>query len=71
MTFSNCIAQGKTLTIKLKKPLQAVLERQPCPTGSPTLATTRTLKHLYRVLIEYFKNQTILKNAEESLPLAP
>lgn len=71
ITFSNCTAEGKSLSIKLKKPLQTVLEREPCPIGSPTLATTRTLRNLYRKLFRYFKNQTMTKNAENGLPLSP
>lgn len=62
ITFSNCTAEGKSLTIKLKKPLQAVLERERFPVGSPTLATARTLSELYRKLLQYFKNQAIDKN---------
>jgi site-specific DNA recombinase len=71
ITFSNCTAEGKSLTIKLKKPLQAVLERDPFPIGSPTLATARTFRLLYLKLFKHFKNQIISKNAEEGLPLAP
>lgn len=69
--FSNCTVKGKFPLIKLKKPFQTVLERQRFPAGSPTLATTRTLRKLYLKLFKHFKNQGISKNAEEGLPLAP
>ena len=36
ITFSNCSVDGKSLSIKLKKPFQTVLERETVPTGSAT-----------------------------------
>jgi site-specific DNA recombinase len=71
ITFSNCTVEGKSLLIKLKKPLQTVLEREVCPAGSPTLATARTFRLLHLKLFKHFKNQATSKNAEEGLPLAP
>lgn len=71
ITFSNCTAEGKSLIIELKKPLQVVLEREKFPVGSPSLATDRTLRKLYLNLFRYFKNRAISKNAEEVLSLAP
>ncbi len=65
ITFSNCTAQGKTLSIKLKKPLQTVLERQRFPVGSPTLATTRTLRELYLKLQPCFKELCTTEEAED------
>lgn len=65
ITFSNCTAEGKSLLIKLKKPLQTVLERERCPIGSPTLATTRTLSALISQLLKYFKTEA--KNQDISL----
>lgn len=66
ITFSNCSAEGKILTIKLKKPLQTVLERERCPVGSPTLATTRTFRQMYLKLQRYFKQlSTDSKNSKE------
>jgi DNA invertase Pin-like site-specific DNA recombinase len=62
ITFSNCTAEGKSLSIKLKKPFQTVLERETFPVGSPTLATSRTFRDLFRKLLHYFKNQAIAKN---------
>ena len=71
ITFSNCTAEGKSLIIKLKKPLQVVLEREKFPVGSPRLATDRTLRKLYSDLFQYFNNQAKVKNAEEGLSIAP
>ncbi len=71
ITFSNCTAEGKSLIIKLKKPLQVVLEREKFPVGSPQLATDRTLTGLYLKLLQYFKNEAIAKNIEEGLSLSP
>jgi site-specific DNA recombinase len=71
ITFSICTAEGKSLSIKLKKPLQTVLERERCPVGSPTLATARTFRELCQKLRKYFKQQSMSKNDEEGLSLAP
>jgi site-specific DNA recombinase len=58
ITFSNCTAEGKILSIKLKKPLQAVLDRERFPAGSPTLATTRTTFALLSQLLKYFRENS-------------
>lgn len=64
IAFSNFTAEGKSLSIKLKKPFQRVFERETFPTGSPTLATTRTLKNLYQNLFNYFKKNPTSKNTD-------
>jgi hypothetical protein len=71
IAFSNFTAEGKLLLIKLKKPFQTVLERETFPTGSPRLATTRTLRKVYLKLFRYFMKQSIDKNTEKGLPLSP
>ncbi len=57
IVVSNCSVEGKSLFIKLKKPFQTVLEREKFPTGSPRLATARTVSALLSQLIIYFENQ--------------
>lgn len=74
ITFSNCSVYGKSLTIKLKRPFQTVLEREPFPAGSPTLATARTLQKLYVKLFRFFQKRTNSKRlvrGDCELPLAP
>jgi len=71
ITFSNCSAEGKTLSIKLKKPFQTVLERERFPIGRPNLATARTLINYFRKNLSSIKNLSISKNVEEGLPLSP
>lgn len=71
ITISNFTAQGKFLSIKLKKPLQTVLERERVPVGSPQLATARILRQLCLKLFRHFKNQAISKNTENDLLLFP
>lgn len=67
ITFSNCIADGKSLSIKLKKPFQTVLERQPFPSGSPCRATARTFRDLYLKLQDYFQDLSTSKDDREKI----
>jgi DNA invertase Pin-like site-specific DNA recombinase len=64
ITTSNFVAEGKTVSIKLKKPFQIVLERPRIPIGSPTRATSRTLSALLRELLKYFRNHGIDDNID-------
>lgn len=59
---SDFSAAGKSLTIKLKEPFQIIAERERCPAGSPTLATTRTVPALLSQLLIFFNS-----NCESSL----
>lgn len=51
ITTSNFIAFEKSVLIKLKYPFQIIADRPRFPVGSPTLATSRTIKNLFRRLI--------------------
>jgi site-specific DNA recombinase len=59
IVFSNFTVKEKTTVIKLKKPFQTVFERAAFPSGSPTLATTRTLSALFSQLLNYFKENSV------------
>jgi DNA-directed RNA polymerase subunit M/transcription elongation factor TFIIS len=61
ITTSNFIVKQKIVLIKLRKPFQLMIERPRFPTGSPTLATTRTFRDLCQKLIECFRNKSIAK----------
>ena len=54
ITTSNFGVEQKSVSIKLKKEFEIVAERPRFPVGSPTLATSRTLKNLFRSLISCF-----------------
>lgn len=74
ITFSNCSVSGKSLTIKLKRPFQTVLEREPFPVGSPNLATTRIFQKWYVKIFRFFRKRTNSKRLVKGdceLPLAP
>lgn len=71
ITISNLSLEGKALSIKLKEPFQTVVERPTIPIGSPTLATTRTFRRLFKNLCRYFESKAISKNPVEELLLAP
>lgn len=64
IVFSMLSAEGKTVLVKLNSPFQIMADRPKFPAGSPSLATTRTFTQLCRNLIQYFKNEAILKNAD-------
>ncbi len=55
ITTSNLIAEQKYVLIKLKKPFEMIAERERLPVGSPQLATSRTLKKVWKKLFSYFK----------------
>lgn len=56
---SNLTADGKNVSIKLKKPFQMVFERDVVPVGSPRLAASRTFSALLSQLMKYFENSSI------------
>ncbi len=73
ITTSNFTIEGKTLSIKLKKPFQTVLEREVVPAGSARLATTRTKFSLVSQLMKYFKEvETLIEEqSDQGLALLP
>lgn len=65
-TASNFFVREKIVVIKLKKPFQIICDRKRVPVGSPSLATSRTFDKIFRNLLEYFKKETITKNADDA-----
>lgn len=57
ITTSNFMVKQKLVFIKLKKEFQIIADRPRFPVGSPTLATSRTFKNLFRRLFILFKQQ--------------
>jgi site-specific DNA recombinase len=65
ITTSNFMAEQKFVFIKLKKPFEIIAERKRVPAGSPRLATSRTLKKLWKRLFRYFEELINSKNPED------
>lgn len=55
----NFKTEDKTVSIKLKKPFQIVLQRPRLPVGSPTRATSRTLSAFLSQLLKYFRESSL------------
>jgi len=62
---SNFLAEGKSVSIKLKTPFEIVAERQSFTSGSPKREARRTLAPLLKNLFKYFKELDISKNDDE------
>jgi DNA invertase Pin-like site-specific DNA recombinase len=67
LVFSNFFVEGKSVSIKLKKPFDEVLNRASPRNGGPLYCNPRTLKNLFKKLREYFQENSKPKIAQEIL----
>jgi DNA invertase Pin-like site-specific DNA recombinase len=66
LVFSNFLVKGKTVSIKLKKPFDEVLNRASTRNGGSLGGVPRTLKRLFKTLKQYFKENPVLKSEESA-----
>jgi len=59
LVFSNFFVDGKSVSIKLKKPFDEVLNRTSTQNGGSLYGVHRTLKRLFKKLKQYFKANPI------------
>lgn len=67
MVTSNFEAEGKSVLVKLETPFQMIAERESFSSGGPQRDTARTLRPLFKMLLQYFKDLDTSKSNNELL----